>query len=80
MDKLDFQQFDERFQNLPEPVAVQESEIEAARTEWIKENILTYSPEVAVPESIEGRFLVTQASESSILASRCLPLADCTLV
>ena len=54
MDKLDFKHFDEKFNNVPQKVGEELSEIDRKRDAWIAENALTYKLEPAVPDHIEG--------------------------
>lgn len=54
MEKLDLTQFDQRFENLPEPIGNEQSEIDQQRDIFIAENSLTYVPSPAVPSQIAG--------------------------
>ena len=54
MEKLDFKHFDEKFNNVPEKVGDELSEMDRKRDAWIGENALTYKLDPAVPEHIEG--------------------------
>ena len=54
MNKLDFEHFDEKFNNIPEKVGEAQSEMDIKRDQFIKENALTYKLEPLVPDHIEG--------------------------
>ena len=58
MEKLDFKQFDEKFNNVPEKVGDGLSDMDRKRDMWIQDNALTYELEPEVPEHIEGISLV----------------------
>ena len=69
MDKLDFKHFDEKFNNVPQKVGEELSDMDLKRDAWIAENALNYKLEPAVPENIEGSQLFNQASLDSTVES-----------
>lgn len=64
MDQLDFQTFDDRFQNLPEKTGSPLSEIDQKREKFIEENIDKLELEPVYPRNVPGRNLLIQRTQS----------------
>ena len=71
MDKLDFKHFDEKFNNVPEKVGEELSDMDRKRDAWIAENALTYKCEPSVPDHIEGSIFLIRPRKAERKKAPC---------